>query len=122
MKTIQIFNIIALSLLFGLLWLVNQNSTALFQYSEKELIASVKLNEHIQLVLNGKKKETVDHLLAVMKKISATLSSSAEVVRNHSSSLESTRNIIFSLIIIQIFIMIMLYMKYNSSSKSELGK
>ncbi len=122
MKTIQIFNIIVIALLFGLLWSANQNGTALLQYSEEELIFSVKLNEHTQTVLAGKKKETVDHLLAVMQKLSISSSSRAKAIRAHADSLENMRDMILYLIIIQISIIVMLYVQYKHALKSEARK
>ena len=122
MKTVQIFNIIVLALLFGLLWSVNQNSSALFQYSEQELIISLKLNEHTKTVLTGKKKETVDHLLAVMQKLSVASSSKAKEIHSYASSLKNMRNMILYLIIIQLSIVIMIYVKYKNSLKPEPGK
>ena len=118
MKTIQTFNLLVVALLLGLFWFADQNSKALSQYSQSEAMFSTELEKHAQAVLSGEKKENVDHLIAVIQKISATSSSGSNTIQAHADSINNMRTLILSLLILQIAISIMYYLQYNKSLKS----
>ena len=122
MKTIQTFNLIVVALLLGLFWFADQNSKALSQYSQLEAMFSAELEKHTQAVLSGEKKENVEHLIAVIQKISATSSSGSKAIQTHADSINNMRILILSLVILQIAISIMYYLQYNKSLKSGTPK
>jgi len=122
MKTIQTFNLIVLALLCSLFWFADQNSKALSQYSQLEAMFSAELEKHTHAVISGEKKENVDHLIAVIQKISATSSSGSETIQAHADSINNMRMLILSLIILQIAISLMYYLQYNKSLKSGTPK
>ena len=115
MKIIQTFNFIVLVLLISLVWLVDQNSKGLSEHSEQEAKTSIELKKHTQVVLSGEKKETVDHLLAVMQRLSSANYSGAKAIKGHAESLKGVRNIALGLIILQLSLLVLYYIQHRKS-------
>lgn len=119
MKIILTLNTVILLLLIGLLWLAFQNSKLLTQYYELEAKSSIELQNHTQAVLSGEKEVTVNHLLAVMQRMSKASESGSKLVQSSTESLNRMFAMIVGLIILQVTISTMYFIHYKKSTKSK---
>lgn len=119
MKIIHTLNTVILLLLIGLLWLAFQNSKLLTQYYELEAKSSIELQNYTQAVLSGEKEVTVNHLLAVMQRMSKASESGSKLVQSSTESLNRMFAMIVGLIILQVTISTMYFIHYKKSTKSN---
>jgi hypothetical protein len=115
MKTIQALNVIVLAFLVALAWITHRSSSAMFEMAEKDSKYSSSMAEFTNEALSGKKKESVDHLLAAMQHMTNASSFGAKANHDFAKSINEVTNMVFGLIALQVLIIVLCQMQYNKS-------
>lgn len=113
MKTIQALNVIVLTFLVSLAWITYRSSSAMFEMAEKDSKYSSSMATFTNDALSGKKKESVDHLLAVMQHMTSASSFGAKANHDFAKAINEVTNMVFGLIGLQVLIIILCQMQYN---------
>jgi len=118
MKTIQALNLVILAFLVAVAWIAHKNSDAISQMAEKDAAYSSSMQQFTNEALSGKKKESVEHLLAVMGHMNNAASSGAKANQDFARSISGVTKMVFGLIALQVLVIILCHMQYNKSLQS----
>jgi hypothetical protein len=112
-----ILNVAILAFLIALAWIADLNGKTLHQAAAQDAKFATAMQPFIEDAKSGKKKETVEHLLAVIEHVTRAASASSEGNKSLAESLEAMKSMIIGVIVLQL-ILTLGYWRYNKSLQS----